>query len=71
MIRHSALLVRLLSSSSQPSTSFLRDADPEFGFIQSKELEAHLKEIMAVYDVEVSMCPWLMSVLKLKRLLVC
>lgn len=30
-----------------------RDADPEFGFIQSKELEAHLKEIMAVYDVEV------------------
>ena len=32
-----------------------RDADPEFGFIQSKELEQHLKEIMAVYDVEV--CP--------------
>lgn len=30
-----------------------RDADPEFGFLQSKELEAHLKEIMAVYDVEV------------------
>ena len=30
-----------------------RDADPEFGFIQSKELEVHLKEIMAVYDVEV------------------
>jgi trehalose 6-phosphate synthase/phosphatase len=31
-----------------------RDADPEFGFIQSKELEAHLKELMAVYEVEVS-----------------
>jgi trehalose 6-phosphate synthase/phosphatase len=30
-----------------------RDADPEFGFMQSKELEDHLKEIMSVYNVEV------------------
>lgn len=31
-----------------------RDADPEFGFQQSKELEQHLREIMSVYNVEVS-----------------
>lgn len=30
-----------------------RDADPEFGFMQSKELEEHLKEIMSHYAVEV------------------
>lgn len=30
-----------------------RDADPEFGFLQSKELEEHLKEVLSVYDVEV------------------
>jgi trehalose 6-phosphate synthase/phosphatase len=29
------------------------DADPEFGFLQSKELEGHLKLIMANYRVEV------------------
>ena len=31
-----------------------RDADPEFGFLQSKELEEHLTEIMAPYPVQVS-----------------
>mmetsp|Transcript_25483 Transcript_25483/g.24368 ORF Transcript_25483/g.24368 Transcript_25483/m.24368 type:complete len:1128 (+) Transcript_25483:151-3534(+) len=31
-----------------------RDADPEFGFQQSKELEQYLREIMSVYNVEVS-----------------
>ena len=30
-----------------------RDADPEFGYLQSKELEQHLKERMVVYDVEI------------------
>ena len=30
-----------------------RDADPEFGFMQSKELESHLQEMMKVYNVEV------------------
>jgi hypothetical protein len=31
-----------------------RDADPEFGFLQSKELEEHLKEVLAVHkEVEV------------------
>jgi len=30
-----------------------RDADPEFGFMQSKELESHLQEMMEVYGVEV------------------
>jgi hypothetical protein len=30
-----------------------RDADPEFGFMQSKELEEHLKEILSHYAVEV------------------
>jgi trehalose 6-phosphate synthase/phosphatase len=30
-----------------------RDADPEFGFLQSKELEDHLKEIMSGYSVDV------------------
>ena len=30
-----------------------RDADPEFGFIQSKELEEHLTEILAPYSVQV------------------
>jgi len=30
-----------------------RDADPEFGFLQSKELEEHLKEVLANQDVEV------------------
>ena len=31
----------------------LRDADPEFGYLQSKELEQHLKERMSVHDVQV------------------
>lgn len=30
-----------------------RDADPEFGFLQSKELEEHLTEIMSPYAVQV------------------
>ena len=30
-----------------------RDADPEFGFLQSKELEEHLKETLSSQDVEV------------------
>jgi trehalose 6-phosphate synthase/phosphatase len=30
-----------------------RDADPEFGFLQSKELEEHLTEIMSPYPVQV------------------
>ena len=31
-----------------------RDADPEFGFLQSKELEEHLKEVLAIHkEVEV------------------
>ena len=30
-----------------------RDADPEFGFLQSKELEEHLKEVLSGTDVEV------------------
>lgn len=30
-----------------------RDADPEFGFLQSKELEDHLVEIMSGYSVDV------------------
>lgn len=32
------------------------DADPEFGFLQSKELEEHLSLILAHYPVEVSNC---------------
>lgn len=30
-----------------------QDADPEFGFMQSKELENHLKDVLHVYDVDV------------------
>lgn len=30
-----------------------RDADPEFGFLQSKELEEHLTELMSPYAVQV------------------
>eukprot|EP01035_Chromulina_nebulosa_P020435 gene20435-26517_t len=30
-----------------------RDADPEFGFLQSKELEDHLKEFLTSYPVEI------------------
>jgi len=30
-----------------------RDADPEFGYMQSRELEDHLTEMLATYDVEV------------------
>ena len=30
-----------------------RDADPEFGFMQSKELEIILRDMMGVYNVEV------------------
>ena len=30
-----------------------RDADPEFGFMQSKELEEHLTEIMTPYQVDI------------------
>jgi trehalose 6-phosphate synthase/phosphatase len=34
-----------------------RDADPEFGFLQSKELEEHLTEIMSPYAVQVVCLP--------------